>query len=119
MPVIRLRLLSLPDAEDAIAEAWNILEEYDIPSPRMTVTFRGSLRVNIALHVDDALDTQTLMLRLAPWAPSLTGGMALPQETEPTRYLQSVASSRFLNSGHDRHRRPRTARRKFAGDFAI
>ncbi len=123
MPLIHFHLLSIPDAEDAIAEAWNILEEYDIPSPGMTVTFRGSLRVNIALRVDDALDAQTLMLRLAPWAPSQTGGMTPSQELEatgrPRVSVSSVASSRFLNLSQDRHRRPRTARRNFAGDFAI
>jgi hypothetical protein len=45
MPVIKFHLLSIPDAEDAIAETWNILEEKDIPSPGMTFTFRGSSRV--------------------------------------------------------------------------
>ncbi len=113
MPTIYFHLLSIPDAEDAIAEAWNILEEYDIPSPSMTFTFRSSSRVNIALGVDDPVDAQTLMLRLARWISSQTAGMVLPEEKQPTRSphvsLSSVASSRFLNSGHDRHRRPHPA----------
>jgi hypothetical protein len=116
MPVIYFRLLSIPDAEDAIAETWNILEEYDIPSPGMTFTFRGRSRIKIALRVDDPVTAQTLMLRLAPWVPSQTGGMALRQEIQPTRCphvrLSDVASSRFSNSSSDRHRRSHTAIRR-------
>jgi hypothetical protein len=70
MPVIYFHLLSVLEAEDAIAETWNILEEYNIPSPGMTFTFRASSLVTIALRVDDPADAQTLMLRLAPWVPS-------------------------------------------------
>jgi hypothetical protein len=113
MPVIYFRLLSIPDAEDAIAETWNVLEEYDIPSPGMTFTFRGRSRIKIALRVDDPVAAQTLMLRLTPWVPSQTGGMELRQEIQPTRCpdvrLSNVASSRFLDLSHDRHRPPHTA----------
>jgi hypothetical protein len=66
MKVIYFKLLSIPDAEDAIAETWSILEEYDIPSPKLTFTFRGTSQVKIALRVDDPVDAQTVMLRLAP-----------------------------------------------------
>jgi hypothetical protein len=118
MPVIYFELLSIPDAEDAIAETWSVLEEYDIPSPGMTVTFRGSSRVNIALRVDDPTDAQTLMLRLAPWIPSQTGVVALPQEIQPTTCphvrLSTVASARSLNSSHDQHRTPHTPIRLFS-----
>src|SRR5258708_39690341 len=99
MPVIYFRLLSIPDAEDAIAETWNILEEYDIASPGMTFTFRGRSRIKIALRVDDPETAQTLMLRQAPWVPSQTGGIMLRQEIQATKrphgHLSDVASSRF------------------------
>jgi hypothetical protein len=65
MTVIYFRLLSIPDAEDAVVETWSVVEEYGIPSPGMTFVFRGSSRVKIALRVDDPVDAQTLMLRLA------------------------------------------------------
>ncbi len=108
MPIIYFHLLSIPDAEDAIAEAWNILEEYDIPSPGMTFTFRGSSRVNVALRIDDPVDAQSLTLRLAPWVLSQTGGVAPPKEMQPTRSPHahlSGASSSLLSSSHDRYRR--------------
>jgi hypothetical protein len=73
MPIIYFHILSIPDAEEAIAETWHILEEYGIPSPDMTFTFRGTSQVKIALRVDDPVDAQTLMLRLA------SGGMAPSQ----------------------------------------
>jgi hypothetical protein len=113
MPAIYFHLLSIPDAEDAIAETWNILEEYDIPSPGMTVTFRGDSRVNIALHVDDPVDAQILVLRLAQLGSVAGRRHGASQEMLPTRcphvHLLSVAPSRSLNSSHDHHRWPLTA----------
>jgi hypothetical protein len=91
MPVIKFHVLSIPDAEEAIAETWRILVENDIPSPAMTFTFRGSSRVNITLRVDDPVDARTLMLRLAPWARWQTGGRALLQEMQPTRDARTFA----------------------------
>ncbi len=102
MPVIYFHVLSIPDAEDAIAETWSVLEEYDIPSPGMTFTFRGSSRVKIALRVDDPVDAQTLMLRLAPLGSVVDRWHGAPPEMQLTRCphvpLSSVASSRFLHS---------------------
>lgn len=113
MPVIYFDLLSIPDAEDAIAETWNILEEYDIPSPGMTVTFRGNSRVNIALRVDDPVDAQILVRRLAPLGSVAGRRHGASQEMLPTKcphvHLLSVASSRFLNSSRDRDRWPHSA----------
>src|SRR5882762_618745 len=113
MPEIYFHALSISDAEDAIAETWIILEEYDIPSPGMTFTFRGSSRVRIALRVDDPVDAQTLMLRLALLGSVAGRRYGAPPKIQATRcphvLLSSVGSSRFFRSGHDRHRRSNTA----------
>jgi hypothetical protein len=113
MPIIDFHMLSIPDAEEAIAETWRILEECGIPSPDMTFSFRGSSRVKIALRVDDPVDAQTLILRLAPLAALVDRRDGAPPKMQPTRFphalLSSVAPSRFLRTGHDRHRRPHSA----------
>lgn len=113
MPIIYFHILSIPNAEEAIAETWRILEEYGIPSPKMTFTFRGSSRVKIALRVDDPVDARTLMLRLAPLGALVDRWHGALPKMQPTRFppvlLSDVASSRFLRSGHDRHRRPHSA----------
>jgi len=115
MPVLYFHVLSLRDAEDAVAETWSTLEEYGIPSPRMTCTFRGGSRVKISLRVDDPVDMQTLTLRLAQWVQSQTGGTAPARETLPTQCphvpVPSAASPRSLVAAHDRRRRSQTAAR--------
>jgi hypothetical protein len=113
MPTIYLQLRSMSDAEDAIVETWAMVEEYDLPSPGMTFSFRGRSRMNIALSIDDPVAAHTLTLRLVGWAPSKTGGMAAPLEMPAMKCsrlrLSSLAPSRFLNPSHDRHRRPHAA----------
>jgi hypothetical protein len=95
MKVIYFNLMSIPDAEDAIAETWNILEEYDIPSPKLTFIFCGRSQVNIALRVDDPVDAETMMLRLAPLGSVVDGWHGASPEVKLTRYphvrLPSVA----------------------------
>jgi hypothetical protein len=107
MPIIYFRLLSIEEAEEAIAETWRVLEEYEIPSPGMTFTFRGSSRVKIALRVDDAVNAQTLMLRLAPLGAVMDRWHSAPAKVQPTRFPQvfrsSIAPSRVPRSPDARH----------------
>ena len=120
MPVIDFQLLLIPDAEDAVVETWSVLEEYGIPSPDIMFMFRGSSRVKIALRVDNPVDAQTLMLRLASLGAVVDQRHALVQPMRCPHVLRSSAApSPFLRSSHNRHRRPHTAIRLFlaAGSF--
>jgi hypothetical protein len=59
--------LSLPDAEEAIAEVWSCLEEYGIPSPIMRADFHANARVTMGLTFDEPIGAQLVSLRLSSW----------------------------------------------------
>jgi hypothetical protein len=67
MAVIQIDRLSLPDAEEVIAEIWNCLEEYGIPSPTMNVDFHANARVTMGLTFDEPIGAQLVSLRLESW----------------------------------------------------
>lgn len=67
MAVIQLDRLSLPDAEEVIAEVWSCLEEYGIPSPTMNVDFHANARVTMGLTFDEPIGAQLVSLRLESW----------------------------------------------------
>lgn len=67
MAVIELDRLSLPDAEEVIAEVWNCLEEYGIPSPTMNVDFHANARVTMGLTFDEPIGAHLVSLRLESW----------------------------------------------------
>ena len=55
MTVIELDGLSLPEAEEAIAEIWSCLEEYSIPSPVMSVDVRAPARITLGFKFDEPI----------------------------------------------------------------
>jgi hypothetical protein len=67
MVVIELDRLSLPDAEEAIAEIWSCLEEYGIPSPIMSVDFHANAKVTMGFTFDEPIGAQLVSLRLSSW----------------------------------------------------
>jgi hypothetical protein len=67
MAVIELDRLSLPDAEEAIAEVWSCLEEYGIPSPIMNVDFHANAKVTMGFTFDEPIGAQLVSLRLSSW----------------------------------------------------
>jgi hypothetical protein len=67
MAVIELDRLSLPDAEEAIAEIWSCLEEYGIPSPIMSVDFHANAKVTMGFTFDEPIGAQLVSLRLSSW----------------------------------------------------
>jgi hypothetical protein len=107
MPIIYFRVLSIGDAEEAVAETWRVLEEYEIPSPSMMFTFHGRSGVKIALRVDDAVNAQTLMLRLSPLGAVVDRQHGAPAKVQPMRFPQvfrsSIAPSRVPRSPDIRH----------------
>jgi hypothetical protein len=70
MAVIELDRLSLPDAEDAIAEVWSCLEEYSIPSPIMSVDFHANAKVTMGFTFDEPIGAQLVSVRLSSWMQS-------------------------------------------------
>lgn len=67
MATVNFRELSIGDAEDVIAEIWNCLEEYRIPSPRMTFEFRRGGEIRLGCRFDEPLSAQLVALRLSAW----------------------------------------------------
>ena len=67
MSAIKLRGLSLSEAEEAIVELWTCLEEYGIPSPKVKVS-RTDRRVTMELSgFDDSLWTELIDTYLTNW----------------------------------------------------
>jgi len=52
MTTIRLRHLSLPEAEEAIVALWVCLEEYDIPTPHIDFRFEAPGHATLSLRID-------------------------------------------------------------------
>jgi hypothetical protein len=73
MAVIELDRLSLPDAEEAIAEVWSCLEEYGIPSPIMRVGFHANAKVTMGFTFDEPIGAQLVSLRLSNWMRGSVG----------------------------------------------
>jgi hypothetical protein len=124
MVVIEFRRLTMHEAEEALAEMWNCLEEYDIPSPRMAFDFAGDERVSMDVFMDESIWADIMMLRLsncaateksvqdhrnwsmrAPSCRRISVRGAVRQEMQ----LASVPSSRYLAHGGQRKivRRPK------------
>ena len=67
MATIEFRSLSVQDAEQVLAEIWNCLEEFDIPSPRLVVKFRGQTEVTLRCRFDEQLSARIVAMRLSRW----------------------------------------------------
>jgi hypothetical protein len=67
MTSINFRRLSMPEAEEVIAEIWNCLEEYGMPSPRVAFDFQGDAGVSLEVRMDEPLWTHVLVQRLSGW----------------------------------------------------
>jgi hypothetical protein len=67
LATIEFRSLSVQDAEQVLAEIWNCLEEFDIPSPRLAVKFRGETEVTLRCRFDEQLSVRIVAMRLSRW----------------------------------------------------
>jgi hypothetical protein len=67
LATIEFRSLSVQDAEHVLAEVWNCLEEFDLPSPRLAVKFRGGAEVTLRCRFFDSLSARLVAMRLARW----------------------------------------------------
>jgi hypothetical protein len=67
LATIEFRSLSLQDAEQVLAEVWNCLEEFDIPSPRLVVKFRGQTEVVLRCRFSEQLSARIVAMRLSRW----------------------------------------------------
>jgi hypothetical protein len=56
MTIIRLRRLSLCEAEEALAALWICLEEYGIPTPHIDFHFEAAGRATLSLRIDPEWD---------------------------------------------------------------
>jgi hypothetical protein len=70
MAAIILDSLSLPEAEEAIAELWSCLEEHDIPSPVMSVHVRPGARITMGFSFEKPFWAKLVSLRLSRWMRS-------------------------------------------------
>src|SRR6516225_8799808 len=67
MSAIKLRGLSMSEAEEAIAAVWSCLEEYGIPSPMLKATCTNK-RITIEISaLDDPLWAKLVDTRLSNW----------------------------------------------------
>ena len=85
MSAIKLRSLSMSDAEEAIAELWSCLETYGIPSPKLKAT-RTNKRITIELSgFDEPLWTTLVDTCLSNWRRSkIESTRVQPAEKAPT-----------------------------------
>jgi hypothetical protein len=67
LATIEFRSLSVQDAEQVLAEIWNCLEEFDIPSPRLVVKFRGEAEVELRCRFAETLSARLVGMRLSRW----------------------------------------------------
>lgn len=70
MSVIKFHRLFMADAEEVMAEVWNCLEEYEIPSPYLGFQFDGRGRVTLHFQFDDPGRADMVALRLSEWMPT-------------------------------------------------
>ncbi len=67
MATINFPRLSVGDAEEVIAEIWSCLEEYRIPSPRLTFDFRRGGDLGLECHFGETVWAKLIALRLSAW----------------------------------------------------
>lgn len=67
MLCIKLHRIFMADAEDVMAEIWNCLEGYDIPSPAMTFTFEGQQHVTMQIRFDEPLWAELVNRCVCRW----------------------------------------------------
>lgn len=70
MATINFPRLSVDDAEEVIAEIWNCLEEYRIPSPRLKCDFRRGGDLSLECQFGEAVWAKLIALRLSAWIPT-------------------------------------------------
>ena len=100
MSAIRLRGLTLSEAEEAIMEVWSCLEEYGIPSPKLKAS-RTNSRMTIELSMfDDPLWAKLVDTRLSNWRRrkmERTRAPSTKKDNAWARFLEMerAAASRF------------------------
>jgi hypothetical protein len=67
LATIEFRNLSVQDAERVLAEVWNCLEEFEVPSPRLAVKFREGAEVTLQCRFSETLSARLVAMRLARW----------------------------------------------------
>jgi hypothetical protein len=108
MADIYLDSLSLLEAEEAMAEIWGCLEEYNIPSPKIFVDARSNSRIAIKLRFEEPLWAEVVAVRLStlirdaprkwiscPSAPAKRGGVLYRTAggSPPSNFAQVAAIS--------------------------
>lgn len=73
MTTIEFRGLSLHQAEEVLADVWNCLEEYAIPSPHMAFAFAGKDEVSFRLRFGEPLWARLVANRLSNGMIARTG----------------------------------------------
>ena len=85
------RRLSISEGEEAIVEIWKCLEEYDLPTPRMTISFLGGKGIIIRLDIEDPLWAIVLRRRLSNSAvPNAYVALTYWGEKQGSRYARAV-----------------------------
>ena len=68
MTAINFCRLSMPEAEEVIAEIWSCLEEYGMPSPRIAFVFQANATsVSLNVRLDEPVWAHLLVMRLSGW----------------------------------------------------
>jgi hypothetical protein len=86
MADINFDRLLLPEAEEAIADVWRCLEDYDLPSPALRVDFHANSTVALAFTFEDPLWAELVRLRLSHMM-----GRIVPRRIPPTPHARARA----------------------------
>jgi len=92
MTAISFCQLSMPEAEEVIAEIWNCLEEYGIPSPRMAIDFQGHASIRLEVRLDEPLWAHLLLSRLSGWLG------AEQMQSFPARGIGRIGATPFVRA---------------------
>jgi hypothetical protein len=75
---IEFRSLSVLEAEEVLAEIWNCLEEYNLPSPHMTFEFGDVGSVSLGCRFGEPLWARLVAMRLWSWLVESERRAAVP-----------------------------------------
>jgi hypothetical protein len=76
MATIELHGLSMQEAEAVVAEIWGCLEEYQIPSPDLTVAVDARGHVSVGCRFRERVWMQVVATRLSTWVTASNLGKA-------------------------------------------
>lgn len=94
MAIVEFRKLSLSEAEEVVAEIWNCLEEYHIPSPQMNFAFGEGDAVTMDCRFREPLWARIVATRLANWLASSERRMGIPIDAQQSATRRLAVSSR-------------------------